>query len=235
MTLEPAVVDFAGERHTIQPGTRFDIGREGPLAIDDNPFLHRHFLRVHDHDGMWWVSNIGAHLTATLADDLGSVQSWLAPGASLPLVFARNFIWFTAGPTTYELEVLVASPPFVHASPEPTANDSTTIGSLPLTPEQKLLLLALCEPALLRAGSGTAVVPTSAQAAARLGWRLTKFNRKLDNVCQRVAARGVRGLHGGPENLATNRRARLVEYALAARVVTKADLSLLDEPRSQEP
>jgi hypothetical protein len=231
MTLQPAVVDFAGELHTITPGGSLEIGREGALAIEDNPFLHRRFLQIHDHDGMWWLSNVGTHLTATLADDGGSVQSWLSPGASLPLVFQKTFVWFTAGPTTYELEVTIDDAPFVHAAPSQSTSESTTVGALTFTPEQKLLLVALCEPALKRASPGPAVVPTSAEAAARLGWRLTKFNRKLDNVCQRVAARGVRGLHGGPENLATNRRARLVEYALAARVVSKDDLSLLVTPR----
>jgi hypothetical protein len=38
----------------------------------------------------------------------------------------------------------------------------------------------------------------------------------------------VRGLHGGPDRLAVNRRARLVEYALASRMVEKPDLVLLD-------
>ena len=37
--------------------------------------------------------------------------------------------------------------------------------------------------------------PSSADAAARLGWTVTKFNRKLDNVCQKLADAGIRGLH----------------------------------------
>lgn len=35
-------------------------------------------------------------------------------------------------------------------------------------------------------------------------------------------------LRGGPGKLATNRRARLVEYAVTSQVVTRADLPLLD-------
>ena len=38
---------------------------------------------------------------------------------------------------------------------------------------------------------------------------------------------GVRGLRGGPTKLASSRKARLVEYAMAARVVTADDLDLL--------
>jgi len=71
-------------------------------------------------------------------------------------------------------------------------------------------------------------IPSSADAAARLGWKVTKFNRKLDNVCQKLADAGTRGLHGGPGKLASNRKARLVEHALSTRLVTEADLALLD-------
>ncbi len=73
----------------------------------------------------------------------------------------------------------------------------------------------------------SAALPTSSSAARRLGWTRSKFNRKLDNVCQKLAAQGVRGLHGAPGRLATNRRARLVEHALATRLVTRDDLSLI--------
>ena len=71
-------------------------------------------------------------------------------------------------------------------------------------------------------------IPTSAKAAARLGWNITRFNRKLDNVCDKLDRAGVQGLRGGVRSYATNRRIRLVEYALAARLVTRADLALLD-------
>ena len=86
----------------------------------------------------------------------------------------------------------------------------------------------LAEPALRGGVRTPAVVPSSGDAARRLGWTTTKFNRKLDNVCQKFAAQGVRGLHGDPGRLASNRRARLVEYALSTRVVIRDDLDLLE-------
>ena len=46
--------------------------------------------------------------------------------------------------------------------------------------------------------------------------------------------RGHGRLRGGPGALATNRRARLVEYAVASRLVTAADLPLLDEPDDEK-
>jgi len=56
---------------------------------------------------------------------------------------------------------------------------------------------------------------------------MTTFNRKLDNVCDKLDRLGIDGVRGGRERLATNRRARLVEYAISTRLVTKDDLRLL--------
>lgn len=221
-------VEFCGELFPVTPGTPFVIGREGQLEIDDNPYLHRRFLQVSDNGSLWWLGNIGGALTATVADEQGSMQAWLAPGAQLPIVFDKTVVWFTAGPTTYELSILVQEPPFMQVSdPAPESGDET-IGPMTFTPDQHLLILALCESMLRDGARGAGSIPSSADAARRLGWKLTKFNRKLDNVCEKLTRSGIRGLHGGPEKLAVNRRARLVEYALAARLVEKSDLDLLD-------
>ena len=222
-------VSFCDERYDIESSHPFVIGRDGDLSIDDNPYLHRHFLEISDHESLWWLSNVGSQLTATVADERGMLQAWLAPGARLPLVFDRTYVWFTAGPTTYELEVVLAQAPFVPATARSVDVGQTTVGRADFTPDQKLLVVVLCEQVLLRNTHAAATVPTSAEAANRLGWTLTKFNRKLDNVCQKLARMGVRGLHGGPDNLAVNRRARLVEYALATRWVDKSDLGMLND------
>jgi hypothetical protein len=225
-------VDFCGEKYTVDSSGDLTIGREADLVIDDNPFLHRRFLRIFCSDGMWWIANVGSHLAATLADDAGMVQAWLAPGAQLPLVFQRSSVWFTAGPTTYEFHIALSEAPFAVVQPEGPVVGSTTYGRTTLTPDQRLLVIALAEPMLRRPARGVVDAPSSAEAADRLGWTITKFNRKLDNVCQKLDRNGVRGLHGGPDRLASDRKARLVEYALATRMVGADDLELLDAPLS---
>jgi hypothetical protein len=208
-------VEFCGEWYRVEDGEELTIGREADLTIDeDNPFLHRRFLTIVQVESMWWLMNIGARLSATLTDGNGSMQAWLAPGARIPLVFDVTKVVFTAGPD------------------DPAGE--TTVGSVQLTPSQKLLILALAEPMLSREGSGMSSVPTSAQASKRLGWQLTKFNRKLDNVCDKLDRLGVRGLRGGPGKLASNRRARLVEHAVFSRLVTTEDLPLLDQAQDAE-
>ena len=120
---------------------------------------------------------------------------------------------------------MLPDPPFRPLAPDeivdPGALSTPTRSPAELTPDQRLLVLALAEHALVRTGSGPSALPTSADAARRIGWSERKFNKKLDQVCQKLAKAGVRGLHGGPGDIASNRRARLVEYCLASRVVTE--------------
>lgn len=228
LDVESLHIEYCGEWFVVDPIDTFTIGREGSLAIDDNPFLHRRLLEVRrTQEGLWMLANVGSRLSVTVTDGAGRLQSWLAPGARLPLVFGRTTIVFTAGPTTYEVSVYAAEP--VYSETHPTVTDgTTTIGDVTLTVSQRQLIVALAEPMLLREGSGIGEIPTSVKAAARLGWAITRFNRKLDNVCDKLDRLGVQGLRGGVRSYATNRRIRLVEYALAARLVTRADLALLD-------
>ncbi|AXK45595.1 hypothetical protein [Brachybacterium saurashtrense] len=228
-------VEFCGEWLRVEDGEELTIGREADLVIDeDNPFLHRRFLTIVQVESMWWLVNIGSRLSATITDGSGSMQAWLAPGARIPLVFDVTKVVFTAGPTTYDLEVHAESPEFARIAGPDDPVGETTMGSVQLTESQKLLILALAEPMLVREGSGMSAVPTSAQAAQRLGWQLTKFNRKLDNVCDKLDRLGVRGLRGGPGKLASNRRARLVEHAVFSRLVTTEDLPLLDQEQGTD-
>jgi hypothetical protein len=235
VTHAPVKVLFCGEEFPVLAGRQLTIGRCGDVEIDDNPFLHRTFLVILEQGGLWWLSNVGSTLTATIADDTGLAQAWLSPGARLPLARNRTLVWFTAGQTTYDLEVLVHQPALVPVAVDPFEQHhfgEMTVGRVSFTPDQKLLMVALCEGSLSRARPGSSQIPSSAAAAERIGWTLTRFNRKLDNVCQKLADAGTRGLHGGIGSLASNRKTRLVEHALATRLVTAGDLYLLDERRA---
>jgi hypothetical protein len=225
-----ARVEFCGEEYQLQPGDVFTIGREGDLVIDANPFLHRRFLQLGTSEGLWWLANVGSQLTVTLSSPVSSVHAWLAPGARIPLVFPTTSLWFTAGPTTYEIGITVEGSPYesVTWGSELPTGSTTTMNMVDFTPEQLRVILALSEPVLLGTNNGTSQIPTSADAAKRLGWTLTKFNRKLDTMCEKLERRGIRGLRGGSDRLAVNRRARLVEIALSTHLVKPEDLALLD-------
>ncbi|CAN5288595.1 hypothetical protein BH09ACT1_BH09ACT1_10240 [soil metagenome] len=233
--LAPIRVEFCGEWYTVEQPHEFFIGREGDLAIDDNPYLHRHFLRIHpDHD-MWWLTNVGNLLAATVTDTTGAVQAWLSSGARLPLVFPTMNVMFSAGSTTYEFTIHSEGDYFSTTAFASTTISSTTVMPVTLTTSQKQLILSLAENILRQANPGRGEVPTSADAAARLGWSMTTFNRKLDNVCDKLDKIGVTGLRGGKGKLANNRRARLVEYAVATHLVGIDDLPMLEWRKSDEP
>lgn len=221
-------VDFCGEIFDLSEQTPTTLGRQGTIVIDDNKYLHRHFLELSYKDSLWWLSNIGGTLTATLADDSGLTQSWLSPGASVPIVFKDSVVWFTAGPTTYEFEIHLDDAPFMAPVTQEAADGQRTLGGISLAPEHTLLILSLAEPILRRGNRGSGSIPQSAAAAKRLGWTTTKFNRKLDYLCEKLSRTGVQGLISAGGRSASNRRARLVEYALATRMVTVDDLALLN-------
>lgn len=236
MTDEPSdpvatlTLDFAGEILTAEPGKELTVGRSGDLEIDDNPYLHRDFLAFAHQDGMWWVANVGARLAAYLTDEQGLMRSRLAPGARLPLVFPRTVVTFAAGETLYELIVDVSTTPYTPVRPASGSSGATTIVPGQFTESQLLAILALAEPVLRRAGSGAGEIPSTQQASHRLGWSAKRFDKKIENICDKLTAAGVRGLRGAGVRMASNRRLHLVEYAVSTLLVTPEDLALLDLP-----
>lgn len=222
-------VEYCGEAHDLDPDTVFAIGRGATLDIDNNRYLHRRCLSVQFTDGLWWLVNTGTNLPATVTAGDSGFEARLVPGTRIPLVFGTTSVVISAGPTTYEFAIHTSQTHPTEAPRLDSAHGDTTISAPALTESQLVLIVALAEPLLLRDGTSASAIPGSAAAAARLGWPLTKFNRKLDNVCDKFAQIGITGLRGGAGKLATNRRVRLVEFALATRLVTKADLPMIEE------
>lgn len=222
------VLDFDGRSERIPAGTTFVIGRGADLAIDDNPYVHRRFLELAQREGMWWLSNVGSRLTASVASADGMAQSWLAPGGSMPLVFGTTVVMFTAGPTTYELALSAQTPFYQVSTPWTSAADDTGVAAL-LSPVQKILLTALAEPMLRLSAQGAVRLPAMDEVARRLGWSMEKLERRVGSLCDKFRRHGVPGLERNDAGeLPDVARARLVEHAVGARIVTFEDLDLLD-------
>jgi hypothetical protein len=226
--VNPLRVEYVGEWYEVTEPDGLSIGRESDLVIDENPFLHRRFLQIYPENGLWWLGNTGNLLSATVTDPSGQIQAWLAPGARLPIVFERMHVLFSAGSTTYDFTIHGDKEYFASSSAFMDRSGATTIEPIPLTSSQRLFIVALCENVLRDRAGGRGQIPSSAATAKRLDWTLTAFNRKLDNVCDKLDRAGVPGLRGGRGNLAVNRKARLVEYAVSSKLVTAEDLPLLD-------
>ena len=223
-------VEFCGEEFPLHEDDTFTIGRDADLVVDeDNAYLHRRLVELRHEAGFWWITNVGSRLSVTVSGEVGTLQSWIGPGSRLPVVLPRIAVLFTAGDTTYEVNITCDLPTFESFNVTGREGGDATLGAVELTTSQFRLVLALAENTLRRAGTGASDLPTNAKAAERLGWTITAFNRKLDNVCDKYSRAGVRGLRGGAGQLATNRRARLVEYAVAAKIVRPDHLQLLDD------
>jgi hypothetical protein len=222
------LLDFGGHRERIPVGASYVIGRAADLSIADNPYVHRRFLEIAERDGMWWLTNVGSSLTVSVASADGLAQSWLAPGASMPLVFEATTVMFTAGATTYEIGLSAESPFYqVSASWSPAA--ATDGVAEILSPMQRILLTALAEPLLRRRSDGAVQLSTIQDVASRLGWTVEKLERRIGSLCDKFARLGIRGLARGPEGeILASQRSRLVEHAVGARIVTPEDLTLLD-------
>jgi hypothetical protein len=227
-TVGALLLDFGGRSERIAPGTTFVIGRGTDLSIDSNPYVHRRFLEIAERDGIWWLTNVGSGLGASVASADGLAQSWLAPGSSMPLVFAATTVMFTAGSTTYEL-ALTAEAPFYQVSTSWSPAAATEGVAEMLSPMQRIVLTALAEPLLRRRADGSVQLSSLEEVAARLGWTAEKLERRVGSLCDKFARIGISGLSREKDGtVLASQRSRLVEHAVGARIVTADDLALLD-------
>lgn len=239
MSTDPRLqVDYIGEITVVEPGHDLTFGRAADLHIDDNRHLHRVLGRFRSHGDSWWLVNEGRSITIQIADADSRSSMMLAPGSEVALSFPNSILRFRAGVTDYELTLKVpdrdademddvddAEELFGDVDDE-LLGETIGLGDLPLADEQRLLLLALAE-STLRDPHSNDELPTNRAVARRLGWSITKFNRKLDNLCNRFAKLGVGGLRGSIDQLATDRRRRLVEHAIESGLIDRAQLALL--------
>jgi hypothetical protein len=222
---EQLVVDYCGEIHRLTVADSLRFGRRAELSVDENPYLHRVVGRFVHRQGLWWLQNHGSKTTLEVRDRGSSSRVVVAPGQQVAVTYGEFVIGFSAGPTSYEIEVTrEGEPAALDVLDDHSGTATIDFGKVPLSAEQHLLLVALAE---MRLMSGNLVVPTNQALAIRLGWTLTKFNRKLDHLCAKLAREGVRGLRGGPDALATDRREALVEHAITVGLVSDDDLGLL--------
>ncbi len=219
-------LDFCGEVIVLEPGTEFEFGRDADLTIDgENRHLHRRLGRFLSQGGSWWIANIGSSLLLELFDADSQSSARISSGSAHPIAYRNSIVRFSAGPTAYEIELTTTVDPSVTVQ---TSSDTMNVTSLKLTDDQRRLIVALAEQRLLEPQAPFRP-PTSRQAAQRLDWTYTRFNRKLDNVCKRLASVGVPGLHDGGGGLAKDRKMNLVEFAVTTGLVSTDDLALLPE------
>lgn len=214
---ERLIVEHCGDERVLGRDDELTFGRSADVVIDANPYLHRVLGRFR-HDGRsWWVDNVGRSTPLTLMSTADLSSATVGPGSTAPILHVESVVAFAAGPTEYEVVVTNERAERL-ADLGPVAGDgplaTLEFGRIDLNPDQVELLRVLCEHRLARPSDQWADIPSNRSCAARLGWTLAKFNRKLDHVCDRLARSGVRGLRGDLGLSAVDRRRVLVDHVV---------------------
>ncbi len=221
----------ADEQAELHPGAQLVFGRMGDFPIDENPHLHRHLGQLYDLNGQWYLRNIGSSIE--MAGQWSDGRRFTLPSdAIMALDGSAASIWFSAGRARYEVMVTIGdAPPPAPSAPiaAPSGGvDTTATGDVAINDEQRLMLVALARRRLEDPSAPIYDLPSAGEAAAMLGWPVTKYRRKLDYLCSRLAEAGVDGVYGGTGANASTRQIVLVEHALSRGLVTLDHLRLLD-------
>lgn len=217
-------IEFAGEHRHLGQRDLLTFGREADLEIDSNVLLPLILGQVRCHSGVWWLTNNSQDIVLEVYDRNSLSRISVAAGAGVPISFLESSVRFIAGRAAYALEIRITGG-LLAAGAAPTSSRDRVA----LNEDQRLLLLALAEPLLRGEIAAGGRLPTNKAVAERLGWRMPKFNRKLDHLCLKFHKLGVVGLKGDQSSLAGNRRQVLIDHVLASDIIRVEDLALLDE------
>lgn len=208
------------------------FGRAADLVIgEDNRRMHRVVGRFVGTASSWSVENHASayHLTVSSSDSGWSTT--VCPGAAAVLPAGCGLVAVDLGDIRYAINFELTSNETYPVAPSQSADPTIDAPPMKLRFEQRVLLVALAEPALRQPGLWPPPSPpANKEVASRLGWKITKFNRKLDYLCGRVARLGVDGLLGDSALLATDRRRILIQWAISTGAIRLTDLALLDGP-----
>jgi hypothetical protein len=224
---------FIDELTVVKPGDVVTFGRSGDIELDEaNQYMHRIVGTFFEKDNVWWLANKSRHAQLTLVGNTGRLTR-LPPDAVSAISEVSGLLRFDAGPSTYELGWTLPGqdplmPPIVDGDGD-LSMATSQFGIVPLNNEQRLLLVAFAERFIEDSSVSTADLPANAAVAHRLGWSGKKLDRKLDYLCARLSAEGVRGLRGEKGFEAIDRRSRLVEHAMSSGMIGPADLETLPD------
>jgi hypothetical protein len=218
-------VRFVDDERMLSNEASLTFGRQADLVVDPvNRSMHRELARFWNVDGQWHLVNLGRAITIVVTDLDGASFARLVPGANIPLPFANTAIAFSAGRANYRITAHQQKSETSTGFPDMPAGyetglDSTITASRIVFNEDQYLLLSTL--GALRANGPIAVddLPSNRQLAHQLGWTLSKFNRKLDNLCLKLDRAGVTGLVGDTADTARERRLRLANVAVEQHLV----------------
>lgn len=220
-------IDDTSESLFLSPGQEITYGREADVDLGvHDAYVSRVQGRIKFREGRWWLQNTGRQLATRVRSEQGQVVE-LPPNGLVHLPRGQVVITVKSLNASHSLRttLLDAQPGTVEATPPKEGPTTAMLPKIPLNPEQRLLLTALCENRLRH---DSASLIANSEIGAMFRWGPSKVQRKLDYICERLTDEGVEGVKGGLGYEARDRRAALVDYCLASGLVAIADLDLLD-------
>lgn len=216
------------------------IGRAGDLVVGaDNPHMHRRLLTVTPSGADWHLANVGRFIPVAVQTPDERPICQLDPGETTVIAWPEFLLAFAAGEGTYHLDCY-AELPITGDDPLSTLHGTETIGVAALDDADRMLLAAIAEPILRSPTRDYSLMRKNSEAIERLGWtrpadadgtpeqRKKRFDHRLDNICRTFAEAGVTGVIGGKGNNASNRRIKVIQYAIEAQLITAEDIDLVD-------
>lgn len=235
-----ATVTYRGEVHCLdtEHDLLFGRGSGNDLNVEREPddLVHRRFGRIYFRNGVWWIANDGSRLSLAINDQNSVSSIVLAPGCTAVLSFRQVAIRFSGRTPNYEISIDLGDPGTLSGTPDASESaDGAAFGrpttdqaQMPLVGEQRLLLVALAENKLRNPHEPLAL-PTNRAVARRFGWSRKTFDGKLGRLAEKFKRWGMTGLVGELAEPATDRRNKLVNYAIDRAIIDVHDLDLLDE------
>ena len=164
------VLEFCGEELTLGTEESLTFGRDADLVIDDNPYLHRVLGRFVNRDGTWWIDNVGRAVGLTISEPSGANSATVGPRSSTALVHGEfSCSSSLARPVSIDglLEDHEREVDLLGIDPT-EGSETLEWGVVDLNPDQRLLLVAMCEHRLREPAERDAVSPPTGPALS--GW-----------------------------------------------------------------
>lgn len=209
----------------IDPEAAFTFGRspECDLVLDETDrSISRVAGRIEYADGAWFLVNASGSRPLYLIGDVGLRRT--VPTGGREVLAGGETRVVVVGVRTHEL-LLVIGDEAVAALEDQAAHGGADRTLMPaITANERVALVAIAEGYLLTHPRHDPQPRTYVQAAERLGLPVSTVRKRLENVRRKLIDAGVFQIEGADARAAT------AEFALAVRLVTAADLPLLDAP-----
>jgi len=226
---EAALISYERLRWALAEGESLSVGRQSTCDIrvgspDPGPEdlgVSRRATTLSHAQGRIWIRNDSTSLPVFVHPATGQEYVLEQRGDVVSVAGSVVDVVLEGQIRTYRITVELPEGTALEDAEGPTTHAPATQAALPLTPRERRLLVALCEPMLTT--SGREARPASyRQVADRLGLSDHTVRNALDALREQLVEIGIPGMIG------SEAKDNLARYAVRSGSLTRADLELLE-------